>query len=68
MINFIILDEPLTSLDEARRNIIMNILINDKSFKQIFLISHAEIEGNNYHSITIKDDENSQRQIIYNHQ
>ena len=68
MINFIILDEPLTSLDEARRNIIMNILINDKSFKQIFLISHAEIEGNNYHSITINDDENSQRRIIYNHQ
>ena len=68
MINFIILDEPLTSLDEARRNIIMNILINDKSFKQIFLISHAEIEGNNYHSIMVNDDENSQRQILYNHQ
>ncbi|MGE5705370.1 MAG: AAA family ATPase [Nitrososphaerales archaeon] len=68
MINFIILDEPLTSLDEARRNIIMNILINDKSFKQIFLISHTEIEGNNYHSIIINDDENSQRQILYNHQ
>ncbi|MFB5599386.1 MAG: hypothetical protein ACE5SW_04065 [Nitrososphaeraceae archaeon] len=65
MINFIILDEPLTSLDEFRRNIIMNILINDKSFKQIFLISHADIDGDNYTSILIKDDENSERKIEY---
>ncbi|MDX1372936.1 MAG: hypothetical protein R3321_10720, partial [Nitrososphaeraceae archaeon] len=65
MINFIILDEPLTSLDEFRRNIIMNILINDKSFKQIFLISHADIEGYNYNSIIINDEENSERKIQY---
>lgn len=65
MINFIILDEPLTSLDEFRRNIIMNILINDKSFKQIFLISHADIDGYNYNSIIINDEENSERKIQY---
>ncbi|MDR4512037.1 MAG: SMC family ATPase [Nitrososphaeraceae archaeon] len=65
MINFIILDEPLTSLDEFRRNIIMNILINDKSFKQIFLISHADIYGYNYNSIIINDEENSERKIQY---
>ncbi len=69
MINFIIMDEPLTSLDEFRRNVIMNILMKDQSFKQIFLISHAEIneEENNYHSIVINDDENSKRMVEYFH-
>src|SRR5918995_213529 len=69
MINFIIMDEPLTSLDEFRRNVIMNILMKDQSFKQIFLISHAEIneEENNYHSIVINDNENSKRMVEYFH-
>ena len=69
MINFIIMDEPMTSLDEFRRNVIMNILMKDQSFKQIFLISHAEIneEENNYHSIVINDNENSTRMVEYFH-
>src|ERR671910_20692 len=69
MINFIIMDEPMTSLDEFRRNVIMNILMKDQSFKQIFLISHAEIndEENNYHSIVINDNENSKRMVEYFH-
>ena len=70
MINFIIMDEPMTSLDEFRRNVIMNILMKDQSFRQIFLISHAEIneeEENNYHSIVINDDENSKRMVEYFH-
>lgn len=69
MINFIIMDEPLASLDEFRRNMIMNILMKDQSFKQIFLISHAEIdvEENNYHSIVINDNENSKRMVEYVH-
>jgi DNA repair exonuclease SbcCD ATPase subunit len=69
MINFIIMDEPMTSLDEFRRNVIMNILMKDHSFKQIFLISHAEIneEENNYHSIVINDNENSKRMVEYFH-
>ncbi|HEY6657014.1 MAG TPA: SMC family ATPase [Nitrososphaeraceae archaeon] len=69
MINFIIMDEPMTSLDEFRRNVIMNILMKDQSFKQIFLISHAEIneEENNYHSIVINDNENSKRMVEYLH-
>jgi energy-coupling factor transporter ATP-binding protein EcfA2 len=63
------MDEPLTSLDEFRRNVIMNILMKDQSFKQIFLISHAEIneEENNYHSIVINDNENSKRMVEYFH-
>jgi DNA repair exonuclease SbcCD ATPase subunit len=69
MINFIIMDEPMTSLDEFRRNVIMNILMKDQSFRQIFLISHAEIneEENNYHSILINDNENSKRMVEYFH-
>jgi DNA repair exonuclease SbcCD ATPase subunit len=67
MINFIMMDEPLTSLDEFRRNVIMNILMKDQSFKQIFLISHAEIneEDNHYHTIVINDRENSKRMVEY---
>jgi len=69
MINFIIMDEPLASLDKFRRNMIIDILLNDQSFKQIFLISHAEIdiEENNYHSIVINDNENSKRMVEYIH-
>ena len=69
MINFIIMDEPMTSLDEFRRNVIMNILMKNQSFRQIFLISHAEIneEENNYHSIVINDNENSKRMVEYFH-
>ncbi|HET8856002.1 MAG TPA: SMC family ATPase [Nitrososphaeraceae archaeon] len=69
MINFIIMDEPMTSLDEFRRNVIMNILMKDQSFKQIFLISHTEIneEENKYHSIVINDNENSKRIVEYFH-
>ena len=63
------MDEPLASLDKFRRNMIMDILMNDQSFKQIFLISHAEIdvEENNYHSIVINDDKNSKRLVEYFH-
>jgi DNA repair exonuclease SbcCD ATPase subunit len=64
-ISSIIMDEPLSSLDSSRRYTLMNILTQDKSFRQIFLITHTEAEFGDCHSIIINDDGNGKRQINY---
>ncbi len=69
MLNFIIMDEPLTGIDENRRNIIMDILTKDNSFKQIFFISHENIGLENFNSIIVDssfDNDNVGRTVTYN--
>lgn len=41
----VLLDEPLGGLDRSRRSAVIRNLVNDQSFKQIFLITHTEVEG-----------------------
>jgi DNA repair exonuclease SbcCD ATPase subunit len=65
VINSIIMDEPMASLDSTRRKILVSMLTQAKSFKQIFLVTHTETEFGDYHSITLKDDENGNRQVVY---
>jgi DNA repair exonuclease SbcCD ATPase subunit len=65
LINSIIMDEPLASLDSSRRHTLMNMLTQDKSFSQIFLITHTESEFGDCHSIMIDEDGNGRRQITY---
>ena len=65
IINSIIMDEPMASLDSSRRRILVSMLIQAKSFKQVFLVTHTETEFGDYHSITLKGDENGNRQIVY---
>ena len=43
----------------------MNILTQDQSFSQIFLITHIEAEFGDCHSIMIDEDGNGRRQINY---
>ncbi len=38
----VLLDEPLGGLDRERRAAVLKSLMNDRSFKQIFLITHTE--------------------------
>jgi DNA repair exonuclease SbcCD ATPase subunit len=65
LINSIIMDEPLASLDTSRRYTLMNMLTQDKSFNQIFLITHTEAEFGDCHSIVINEDGNGRRRINY---
>ena len=65
IINSIIMDEPMASLDSTRRKILVSMLTQAKSFKQIFLVTHTETEFGDYHSIILKGDENGNRQIVY---
>jgi DNA repair exonuclease SbcCD ATPase subunit len=65
LINSIIMDEPLASLDSSRRRTLMSMLTQDKSFSQIFLITHTEAEFGDCHSIIIDEDGNGRRQINY---
>jgi DNA repair exonuclease SbcCD ATPase subunit len=65
IINSIIMDEPMASLDSSRRRILVSMLIQAKSFKQVFLVTHTETEFGDYHSIALKGDENGNRQIVY---
>jgi DNA repair exonuclease SbcCD ATPase subunit len=65
IINSIIMDEPMASLDSSRRKILVSMLTQTRSFKQIFLVTHTETEFGDYHSITLKNDENGNRQVIY---
>ena len=65
IINSIIMDEPMASLDSTRRKILVSMLTQAKSFKQIFLVTHTETEFGDYHSITLKGDENGNRQVVY---
>ena len=65
IINSIIMDEPMASLDSTRRKILVSMLTQAKSFKQIFLVTHTETEFGDYHSIALKGDENGNRQVVY---
>jgi DNA repair exonuclease SbcCD ATPase subunit len=65
LINSIIMDEPMASLDSNRRRILVNILIQDKSFKQVFLTTHNDLEFGDYNSIMVSEDENGKRLVDY---
>jgi DNA repair exonuclease SbcCD ATPase subunit len=65
IINSIIMDEPMASLDSSRRKILVSMLTQARSFKQIFLVTHTETEFGDYHSIILKGDENGNRQVVY---
>jgi DNA repair exonuclease SbcCD ATPase subunit len=65
LINSIIMDEPMASLDSCRRRILVNMLIQDKSFKQVFLITHTDFEFGDYNSIMVTEDGNGKRLIDY---
>jgi DNA repair exonuclease SbcCD ATPase subunit len=59
IINCLIMDEPLASLDYMRRPSVMNSLIQDQSFRQIFLITHTQLEGidaSKVHRILVKSE------------
>ncbi|CAN5863599.1 hypothetical protein BH23THE1_BH23THE1_24930 [soil metagenome] len=64
LINSIMLDEPLASLDKSRRRILIETLINDKSFNQIFLISHDKEEIGECNLITLSD-KDGKREVKY---
>jgi exonuclease SbcC len=49
----IILDEPLGSLDTARREGVLAALMNNKAFNQIFLITHTQTNEGPSHSINV---------------
>jgi DNA repair exonuclease SbcCD ATPase subunit len=65
LINSIIMDEPMASLDSNRRRILVNILIQDKSFKQVFLTTHNDLEFGDYNSIMVSEDEKGKRLVDY---
>jgi DNA repair exonuclease SbcCD ATPase subunit len=65
IINSIIMDEPMASLDSSRRKILVSMLTQAKSFKQIFLVTHTETEFGDYHSIALKVDEYGNRRVVY---
>lgn len=65
IINSVIMDEPMASLDSNRRCMLLNILTQDKSFNQIFLVTHTDIEFGDYHSILVSEDGDGKRQISY---
>ncbi|MHA3962057.1 MAG: AAA family ATPase [Candidatus Thorarchaeota archaeon SMTZ1-45] len=41
----VLLDEPLGGLDKNRREAVVRNLINDRSFEQILLITHTDVQG-----------------------
>ncbi|MFX0107400.1 MAG: AAA family ATPase [Candidatus Hodarchaeota archaeon] len=41
----VLLDEPLGGLDKGRRTSVVQNLVNDESFEQIFLITHTDVQG-----------------------
>ncbi|MHA2134670.1 MAG: AAA family ATPase [Candidatus Thorarchaeota archaeon] len=43
-IRCVMLDEPLAGLDKSRRSEVVKNLVNDLSFRQIFLITHTDIQ------------------------
>ncbi len=49
----IILDEPLGSLDTERREGVLNALMNNRAFDQIFLITHTQTDEGPSHSINV---------------
>lgn len=66
LINSVMLDEPMASLDSSRRRNLVNILTQDQSFKQMFLITHTDMDFGDYNSIVVSDDESGKRNLAYN--
>ncbi len=44
-IRCVLLDEPLGGLDRKRRTSVVQNLVNDRSFEQILLITHTDVQG-----------------------
>ena len=65
LLNLIIMDEPMASLDSSRRLAILNNLKQDKSFKQIFLISHTDNITGECNSILLDEAIAGQRRLTY---
>lgn len=65
LLNLIIMDEPMASLDSSRRLAILNNLKQDKSFKQIFLISHTDNIIGECNSIFLDEAIAGQRRLTY---
>ncbi len=65
LINSIMMDEPMASLDSSRRRILIRVLTQDKTFRQIFLITHTEIDFGDYHSISVREDGGGARKIEF---
>ncbi len=65
-IRCVLLDEPLGELDEKRRNAVIETLLNDSSFQQIFLITHTDTgKFDNLNTIKIdKKDDASVAELI----
>ena len=65
LLNLIIMDEPMASLDASRRSAIVNKLRQDKSFRQIFLISHTDNFFGECNSIFLDEAIAGQRRLTY---
>lgn len=65
LLNLIIMDEPMASLDASRRSAIVNKLRQDKSFRQIFLISHTDNFFGECNSIFLDEAISGQRRLTY---
>ena len=65
LLNLIIMDEPMASLDASRRSAIVNKLRQDKSFRQIFLISHTDNFFGECNSIFLDEVIAGQRRLTY---
>ena len=65
LLNLIIMDEPMASLDSSRRSAIINKLREDKSFRQIFLISHTDNFFGECNSIFLDEAVAGQRRLTY---
>jgi ABC-type bacteriocin/lantibiotic exporter with double-glycine peptidase domain len=65
LLNLIIMDEPMASLDSSRRLAILNNLKQDKSFKQVFLISHTDNITGECNSILLDEAIAGQRRLTY---
>ena len=53
LVTSLIMDEPLASLDGPRRQMVMATLFADKAFKQIFLITHTDVQLEGANVITL---------------
>lgn len=65
LVNAILLDEPMGSLDPPRRQELVNILMQDTNFNQMFLITHTDVSYGDYHTIKVGYDGNAKRTIEY---
>ncbi|CAE6485876.1 AAA family ATPase [Candidatus Nitrosotenuis uzonensis] len=65
LVNAILLDEPMGSLDPPRRQELVNVLMQDTSFNQMFLITHTDVSYGDYHTIKVGYDGNAKRTIEY---